>query len=191
MSDYLYDDGFDAVGEVEIRKFKFDEEGNKIFVEPYEKNNLIVEIGRSVVVDLILGESRKKLEFIEWGSGGAPTFPEGDPLIEHEVNDKDVSLGHAVIKKKLNPHIRMNSTKFQYIETLISDEVDSNINEAALIFRDVETGEQTMFARITFPTISLLADKGFGVELTWTINFRKIRYRPDCESEENNKEVKN
>lgn len=176
-------ENFDAVGEVELQTFRFDDNGEKVYFDYFEKNNLVVKIGRAAVVDLILGESRKKLTFIAWGRGGAPEYPQGNPLDEFDVEDKDEALAEEVIKKLLNPHERLEPTRFRFTETLISDEVDSNINEAALVFRDVESGEESMFARITFPTIALLADKGFGIELAWTVNFRKVRYRKDEEKE--------
>ena len=177
MSNSIKENGnMEARGAVKLSFFRYDNEGNKEYFDYYDKDNLIVEVGRSVVVDLIVGESNKQLTYIEWGRGGAPKYPDGDPLIEYDVKDTDIELGDSVLKKALNPHERVSPTSIRYVETLISDEVNSNINEAALIFRDRVTGEETLFAKITFPTVSLLVDKGFGVELSWTINFRKILF---------------
>lgn len=169
-------ESMEAVGEVSIQGFKI-VDGEKVYLEPFDKNNLVVEEGRSVVVDLILGLTQKKLTFIEWGRGGAPSYPDGDPLEEYEVEDKDTELAEVIIRKKLHDVKRLSPTKIQYVETLISDEVDSPVNEAALVFLDHETLEESIFARITFPTVSLLEKRGFGIELTWTINFREVQYR--------------
>lgn len=170
----LNNDGMDAVGEVTLRTFKM-VNGEKVYINPFEKNNLIVEVGRGVVVDLLLGLTNKKLTFIEWGRGGAPSYPEGDPLNEYNVKDTDTKLSEVLIRKKLHDHTRLSTTKVQFNETILSDEVDSPVNEAALILYDEKTAEETMFARITFPTVSLLEAHGFGIDLKWTINFREVR----------------
>lgn len=172
-------DDFVRVGEVTIRKFKMID-GKKVYFPYFEKNNLIVEVGRAVLMDLMLGLTRKRLKFIDWGKGGAKMFPEGDPLEEIPPEDKDENIYDYVIRKELNDYNRLSPTSVEFTETLISDEVDSDINEAAMIFEDPQTRETSMFARITFPTLRLFIDKGFGIELQWVFNFKKIRTREEC-----------
>jgi hypothetical protein len=61
----------------------------------------------------------------------------------------------------------------QYTETLICDEVDSDVNEAAILFEEQPALTRTIFARITFPTVRLAIVQGTGIEVTWQFNFAK------------------
>lgn len=168
---------FEKVGEVQIQVFQMLADGTKVYIPDYfEKNNLIVSTGRSVLMDLMLGETRKQLSFIRWGKGGAPAYPAGNPLEEFEVEDSDIDVKDLLLQKNLGPHERLTPTSVRFTETIISDEVDNLVNEAGIFFRDPQTGEESIFARITFPTVSLFIGKGFGIELAWTFNFNKTRH---------------
>ena len=173
---------FVRIGEVTLKTFRM-VNGEKVYFDYFKKNNLIVEAGRAVLMDLMLGLTRKKLTFIDWGKGGAEFYPKGDPLQEIKPDDADTALYDFVLRKELNAFNRLSPTSVSYTETLISDEVDSDINEAAMIFEDPQTKEQSIFARITFPTVRLLIDKGMGIELTWVFNFKKIRTKEECMAE--------
>lgn len=168
-------ESFYGVGKVEVRPFKM-VDGKKVFIEDaFFKYNLIVRKGRSTLIDLLIGTTRKKLTYIRWGKGGAPKFPDGDPLEPYDVLDADEDLGLPLLDKPLNPYTRLSPTELQYVETIICDEVNDDVNEAAMLFEDPDTKDRSIFARITFPTVRLTVEKGTGIELQWVFNFNSSR----------------
>lgn len=168
-------DSFSGIGTVEIRPFKL-VDGEKVYLyDRFQKNNLIVEEGRSTLMDLLVGFRKRKLSYIRWGKGGAPKFPVGDPLDPFDVEDVDTDVAEFLIDKPLNPYNRVSPTELEFVETLISDEINDDVNEAAMMFEDEETKDRTIFARITFPTVRLTIEKGTGIELQWVFNFNSTK----------------
>ena len=51
--------------------------------------------------------------------------------------------------------------------------MDSDVNEAVMLFEDLDSMERTAFARITFPTVRLTIEQGTGIEIRWVFNFSK------------------
>lgn len=170
MAKRKHDDGFKSIGVVEIRPFKIID-GLKVYDNDVVRRNLIVQKGRETLMDLMLGLTKKQLKYIRWGKGGAPSFPVGDPLEPFEVEDSDTDVKDFLLDKELNAFNRVGPTEVTFTETLICDEVDSDVNEAAMMFEDPDTKERSIFARITFPTARLTIEKGTGVELAWTFHF--------------------
>lgn len=171
----LQKDSFSGIGTVEIRPFRL-VDGVKVFdYDAFQKNNLIVMQGRSTLMDLLVGLRNRKLAYIRWGKGGAPSFPDGDPLEPYDVEDSDEDVGEFLLDKQLSPYNRISPTELEYVETLISDEIDDDVNEAAMLFEDQDTLDRTIFARITFPTVRLKIEKGTGVELQWVFNFNSTK----------------
>lgn len=168
-------ESFSGIGTVEIRPFKF-VDGVKIYdYDNFIKNNLIVYKGRSTLMDLLVGFRKRRLAYIRWGKGGAPKFPAGDPLEPFEVKDSDEDVYEFLIDKPLNPYVRVSPTELEFVETLISDEIDDDVNEAAMMFEDADTLDRSIFARITFPTVRLKIEKGTGIELQWVFNFNSAK----------------
>ena len=166
-------ESFEGIGTVTIRPFTVDASGGRIYTESV-RHNLIVREGRKTLVDLLIGATSKRLKFIRWGSGGAAKFPDGDPLDPFDVADGDLDVSTAVLDKLLNTPQRVSPTEIRFTETIISDEVDSDINEAALLFEDPLNQAKSIFARITFPTNRLTSDQGTGIEIIWSIRFDKV-----------------
>lgn len=165
-------ESFEGIGTVTIRSFKT-VAGERVFTS-ITRHNLIVREGRKTLIDLLIGATNKKLKFIRWGSGGAPRFPDGDPLVPYDVQEGDLDVQDFIVDKLLNPPVRVSPTEIKFSETIISDEVDSRINEAALLFEDPMNQNKSIFARITFPTNELSAEQGTGLALDWSIRFDKV-----------------
>lgn len=170
-------DGFSGIGTVTIRPFKILPGGKRHYL-PFTKNNLIVEMGRATLIDLMVGAARRKLSYIRWGNGGALQFPDGDPLNPLPVEDKDTDVKSFLLDKPLSPYTRVSPTIVEYTETLICDEVDNDVNEAVMLFEDQDSQERTIFARITFPTVRLTIEQGTGIEIRWQFNFSKAEEQP-------------
>lgn len=173
LSSMHREESFSGIGTVTVTSFTIGPDGNRIYGE-CTKHNLIVREGRKTLIDLLIGSTRKKLKFIRWGKGGAAAFPNGDPLLPFDVDDTDLDVGTTVLDKQLNPPERVTQTEIRYTETLISDQVDSDINEAALLFENPDTLAKSIFARVTFPTNRLKVDQGTGIEIKWSIRFDKV-----------------
>lgn len=168
-------DSLSGIGTVEIRPFHL-VDGVKVYdYDKFQKNNLIVYQGRSTLMDLLIGFRKRKLAYIRWGKGGAPKFPVGDPLDPFDVEDADTDVAEFLLDKPLNPYNRVSETELEFVETLISDEIDDDVNEAAMMFEDADTLDRTIFARITFPTVRLKIEKGTGIELQWVFNFNSTK----------------
>lgn len=166
-------ESFTGIGEVTVQTFRM-VDGVKVYNEDEVRYNLIVKDGRKTLIDLMLGLTNKRLKYVRWGSGGAPRYPDGDPLNNYDVQDTDLDVATALIEKPLNAPTRVTPTEALFTETIISDEVDSDVNEAALFFEELNTANKSIFARITFPTIRLTAEQGTGIELRWAIRFNKV-----------------
>lgn len=172
---HSHKESFYGIGTVEVRPFRL-VAGEKVFItDKTTKHNLIVLKGRETLIDLLVGFRRRKLQFIRFGKGGAPVFPDGDPLEPFEVADADTDVAEFLIEKPLSPYRRLSATEVEYVETLISDEVNSDVNEAAMFFTDLDTQEKSIFARITFPTVRLTIEKGTGIEVSWVFNFNSTQ----------------
>lgn len=165
-------DSFSGIGTVTIRPFKLGEDGTKHYFS-VTKHNLIVAAGRGSLVDLMIGAKQMKLAYIRWGKGGALSYPAGDPLNPLPVNDTDTDVVTFLLDKPLSPYTRVSPTQVDYVETLICDEVDSDVNEAAMLFEDSTSLARSIFARITFPTVRLTIVQGTGIEIRWSFNFSK------------------
>jgi hypothetical protein len=166
-------EGFFGEGTVEVQPFQMID-GEKVYqTDLFSKHNLIVAKGREGLIDLLIGIKPKHLKYIRWGKGGAPAFPSGDPLIPYDVVDTDLTTASFLVDKLLNTPTRISPTQVSYSETLISDEVNSDVNEAAMMFEDQTTFDRIIFARITFPTIRLTSDHGNGIDLRWVFNFSR------------------
>ena len=177
-------ESFSGIGTVTLRTFKIGPDGKRYY-DPFVKNNLIVEQGRAHLIDLLIGQgNKKKLTYIRWGKGGALAYPDGDPLNPLQVDDKDTDVGHFLLDKPLSPFERISPTEVRYTETLICDEVNDDVNEAAMLFEDDLTKARSLFARITFPTVRLQIQYGTGIEIRWEFNFSKAEEIP-IEYEEN------
>lgn len=170
-----HEESFTGIGVVEIRPFRLVNGEKEYFQDSFSKHNLIVQNGRETLLDLLLGVRKKHLKFIRWGKGGAPSFPEGDPLSPYEVGDADTDVDTLLLDKPLSAHNRLSPTTVEFVETLISDEVNDDVNEAAMMFEDAESKDRSIFARITFPTARLTVEKGTGIEIQWVFNFRSVR----------------
>jgi hypothetical protein len=166
-------DGFSGIGHVEVEPFDLID-GEKVYLtDLFSKYNLIVAKGREGLIDLLIGINPKHLKYIRWGKGGAPVFPSGDPLVPFPVDDTDLSVSSFLLDKLLSAPTRISPTQVSYSETLISDEVDSDVNEAAMMFEDQTSSDRIIFAKITFPTIRLKIDHGNGIDLRWVFNFSR------------------
>lgn len=172
---FLRKESLSGIGTVEIRPFRL-VDGVKVYdYENFQKNNLIVKAGRATLMDLLVGFRKRKLTYIRWGKGGAPKFPNGDPLSPYDPDDLDEDVQEQLLDKRLSPYNRISPTELEFVETLISDEINDDVNEAGMMFEDEETLERTIFARITFPTIRLTIEKGTGIELQWVFNFNSTK----------------
>lgn len=170
-------ESFSGIGTVTIRPFRVRPGGGKEYL-PITKHNLIVEAGRATIIDLLVGAKRRKLSYIRWGKGGALSYPAGDPLNPLVVLDKDTDVAAFLLDKPLSPYKRLSPTELEYVETLICDEVDDDVNEAVMLFEDQDTQERSIFARITFPTVRLTIEQGTGIEIRWVFNFSKAEEIP-------------
>jgi hypothetical protein len=70
-------------------------------------------------------------------------------------------------------HKRLAPTQVEFVETLICDEVNNDVNEAAILFEEDTTLARSIFARITFPTVRLTIEQGTGIEIRWVFSFSK------------------
>lgn len=165
-------DSFSGIGTVTVRPFKIGKNGKRQYFS-VTKHNLIVQAGRGSLIDLITGTKTLTLKYIRYGKGGALAYPAGDPLNPLPVQDTDTDVASMLLDKPLSAFTRVSTTQVDYVETLICDEVDSDVNEAAILFENAADLSRSIFARITFPTVRLTIAQGTGIELKWSFNFSK------------------
>lgn len=166
-------ESFSGIGTVKIFEYTDTESGRVYGRNLLDDHNLIVEKGRGHMIDLLTLKRQLKLKYIRWGKGGAPAYPNGDPLNPYEVEDSDTNVTTSLLDKEIEEFNRLSTTELECVATVISDEIDDDVNEAVLLFEDQDTSEREIFARITFPTIRLRAEKGSGIEVRWIIDFNK------------------
>lgn len=165
-------DSFSGIGTVTVRPFKIGDNGTRHYFS-VTKHNLIVAAGRGSLIDLITGTKQLTLKYIRYGKGGALAYPDGDPLNPLPVQDTDTNVATFLLDKPLSPFTRVSATQVDYVETLICDEVNDDVNEAVILFEDNASLARSIFARITFPTVRLTIAQGTGIELRWSFNFSK------------------
>jgi hypothetical protein len=168
----VFNDECAGIGTVTVRPFKIREDGGRDYFS-VTKHNLIVEKGRGSLIDLLTGAKKKRLAYIRWGKGGALNFPDGDPLNPLPVGDKDTDVETFLLDKPLGVYKRKSPVEVEYVETLLCDEVDDDVNEAVMLFEEANTLTRSIFARITFPTTRLTITQGTGIELTWVFDFSR------------------
>jgi hypothetical protein len=145
-----------------------DRDGN--IVNVIESGNLVVRKGRNSLVRMLTGEYTGRIATIELGEGGVLPGSPFDPIAP-QVTD-------LALVSPFNPKKEGNIAGFAYgagtdpgeVQFSIifdSSVVNAIVSEAALKFLD-----GTLYARYTFPSVYLRADKGYSLEIIWTISFQ-------------------
>ena len=143
-----------------------DREGN--VVKDFRDHNLVVNIGRNALVRILTGEYSSRIAAVELGKGGTV----GDPWTPVNPTAADIGL-----TTPLSPAVSKSISGFAYAAgthptsvdfsvIFESYEVDEIVSEAILKFLDGK-----IYARYTFPSIYLKADKGYSMEIIWTVQF--------------------
>lgn len=144
-----------------------DREGN--IVDDFEGHNLVVNSGRNALLRFLMGDYTLALTKIELGSGGATV---GDPFTPLPVSAADLTLAspfNPVVVKTITGKAYdagTYPTKGELSVIFDSSEVNQIVSEAALKFSD-----NRLYARYTFPSVYLKADKGYSLEIIWSTNF--------------------
>lgn len=163
--------GFDAkgsfIGKGHVKIEIFDRYGK--LVKQREDHNLIVKVGRAMLLKVLAGLERSAIMKMGVGSGGTADLGENafNPL---EPQESDITLTPLVSVKDIASRTFDDSGKnptVTFVGLFPSSEVDALVNECGLFFDDGET----MFARHTFDTTSLRESSGFKMQITWTVEF--------------------
>ena len=138
-------------------------------VQSDEHHNMIVNTGRYNILKMLNGEGiGLQITQCSVGSGGA--LVETDPFTPIPPTPTDVALvdqkyisniGDSFYNGAAEPY---NSLTFA--TAFLSSDVNAMINEVGLWL----TGG-ILFARHTFPTMYMMADKGYSLEIDWTFEF--------------------
>lgn len=144
-----------------------DRDGN--IVNEICSSNLVVNSGRNGLLRLLTGDYTQKITKIELGSGGVAG---GDPFVALPVSAADTALASPfapVIEKTISGYsydAGTFPTQGHFSVIFDSAEVDKIVSEAALKFADGR-----LYARYTFPSVYLKSDKGYSLEIIWSVNF--------------------
>lgn len=144
-----------------------DRDGNT--VQTIEDHNMVLNIGRNKLVRMLSGDyTGKYLKYIELGKGGTT----GDPWTPVEPAKTDIGLTTPLV-----PAVSKAVSGFDYgtdpVPTQVSfsiifdsSEVNEIVSEAVLKFSD-----NSIYAKYTFPSVYLKADKGYSMEIIWMTKF--------------------
>lgn len=130
--------------------------------------NLVVNQGRYCMVKFLTGAYSSAIQSIELGKGGVV----GDPWTPVSPQPNDIALNTP-----LAPVVSKTIAGFEYGEGTYPTEVDFSVifesfevndivSEAVLKFADGK-----VYAKYTFPSVYLRNDKGYSLEIIWTIKF--------------------
>lgn len=138
-------------------------------VKELTDHNLIVRTGRDTLIKMIAGETQTSVTHMAVGYGGTENLQAGafTPVPPDPSNTR---LNNEVIKKELfsrETNLKETSPKVTFVGQFDCAEVNQLINECGLFFE----GEQIMFARHTFDTVSLRRESNFSLQISWTIEF--------------------
>jgi len=144
-----------------------DRDGNVI--QEYTNRNTIVIVGRSKLIKMLTGDSNSRITQCALGTKGVDSTI--DPWIPIPPTENDTALYEEVVgsKKNIDSYIYEDGPRplsVTFTTLFRSEDVDAIVSEAALIFND-----ETMFARHTFPSMYLKADRGYSLEISWEIQF--------------------
>jgi hypothetical protein len=177
------EEGFFGVGRVAVSTFSENNPENKQVVF---RNNLIVKPGRSFLINLLSWngtgtQDQRFIEKVKWGSGGATVLDPFTPLAVDDIGTgittplltQNLSTGYPQKLDENGTGTTVNPLQLKYVFILLSTATLSYptsgvllVNEATLCLND-----ETVFAHVTFPSISLNNAFGTGIELTWVIDF--------------------
>lgn len=155
------------VGKGNVKIELFDKDGK--LVDRKEDHNLIVKVGRAMLLKILAGLENSSIMKIGVGSGGTADLGENafNPI---EPVESDTTLTPLITIKDIVSRTFDDSGKnptVTFVGLFPSSEVDALVNECGLFFGDGET----MFARHTFDTTSLRESSGFKMQITWTVEF--------------------
>lgn len=135
----------------------------------YENHNLIVKSGRSMLINMLAGVSMFSVKKMKIGKGGADII--NSPFVPISPLDGEVDLATPITTNTINStatDLAGTNPKVTFVSLFDCEVVNSYVNECGLFFND---GPITMFARHTFPTVSLESTSGFTMQISWTIEF--------------------
>lgn len=137
-------------------------------IERHIDHNLVVNVGKSGLLRMLAEGISAKADKIAIGSGGVA---EGNPFIPIAPLATDRALAKQVMQKTIDTHTyeydvngKVVSVTFKTL--FISSEVNAIVSEVGIIMNNLD-----MFARHTFPSMYLGADKGYSLEILWTFLF--------------------
>ena len=140
-----------------VRVVLKDRDGN--VVEQIEQDNLVVDAGRNLLRDFLLGNTVSGLNYIAIGTGTSEPLPT-DTQLENEIDRRTFS---AVTSG--NRYIKISAF-------YTFDEVNTTITEAGLFGNgataDPNTG--TLYARTLFAT-PIVKTPDTTLTIEWTLNF--------------------
>lgn len=159
-------DSFTARGIV--KKELIDNETGKV-IKTLEDHNLIVKVGRTALINMLAGNKTDSISKMAIGKGGTadlttnafnPVAPtDGDTALLDKIIAVNIT-SKSVSTEGTNP-------KVTFVALFDCTDVDSLVNECGLYFTD----GSTIFARHTFDTVSLKANSGFSLQVSWTVEF--------------------
>ena len=150
-----------------VQKILRDENGS--IVQLHDDHNLVVNIGIEKLLKLIMGSYTGTVAKCSVGSGGAPSDNAFAPI---SPTVSDTGLTTFVMSKLIGTSVLNGaspSTSATFTTLFTSVEANCLANEVALLFAD-----NSIFAKHTFPTMYLKNDRGYSLEVIWTIQITSI-----------------
>lgn len=155
-----------------VSKILRDRDGN--VVQEHTSGNLVVNVGKNYLLKLLTGDTAGT--FIASLAVGTLGVSSGDQFTPIMPTISDTGLAgpisgsggiKAVDSYTYNGTSPQTSVTFKAVFS--SSDVNQIVSEAVLQFNN--SGTAVIFARHTFPAMYLRNDKGYSLEVSWTIAF--------------------
>lgn len=138
-------------------------------IKEFTDHNLIVKTGRLAIINLIAGKANMSVTKMAIGAGGTADMSSNAfnpiPPVEGDIELVDQKAIISITSRDVESS--NTNPKVRFVALFDCKEVNSLVNEVGLFMSD----STTMFARHTFPTVSLLTDTNFALEVTWEVEF--------------------
>lgn len=151
-------------------RFKMIDKKTGEVVEEREGHNLVLKVGKAMLVKLIAGTASYKITMMSIGKGGTADLG-GNAFNPIPPVATDTGCKNPV--KRVNISSKTVDTsatnpKVTFVALFDCSTVNSLVNECALVFNDGNTA----LSRYTFSTVDLRSSTGFALQISWTLEFK-------------------
>ena len=139
-------------------------------IEDRESHNMVLKVGKAMLVKLIAGTASYKITMMSIGKGGTADLANNAfnpiPPVASDTGCKNSVKRVNITSKTVDTSA--TNPKVTFVALFDCSVVNSLVNECTLVFND----NATALSRYTFSTVDLRSSTGFALQVSWTLEFK-------------------